>query len=412
MTTLHSIPRHWRETWSREPLATMHADAAHGLEQVRAAFAARHHAALAPGAGTSLSFVAGLCLVVGALAALPDIVAVDRGWWQTRFLLPLSLAGLVVWLLADRRPPARVTVFATATTAACFALLALLPERATDSVDVFARMPDAVWLASAHVPVVLLGVAGVAFCGDRWRAAEARIAFVRFAAAVVAIASVLVVGGLGVGLLALFVYGALGIDLTDWYLRWVMLPGAIAAPVLAAWICERLPGRAEDLARPLARIFAPPLLLVAATFPVVLFADGGNDLQQREVLRQVHGLLAVVLAAAFLAMATRRGDDRLRASDAIPAGLLLTALVIDLIALAGLLPRIATWGLTPNRAVAAGVDLVVLGHLVVLLRIVVRQAHRGGVGIGMQAVLGRWLPVYAAWAAFVAFGVPAMFGVR
>jgi len=46
--------------------------------------------------------------------------------------------------------------------------------------------------------------------------------------------------------------------------------------------------------------------------------------------------------------------------------------------------------------VAAGVDLVVLGHLVVLLRSVARQARSGGLGIGMQAVLGRWLPVYAA----------------
>jgi hypothetical protein len=417
MTTLHPSPPSWRDArehdrWRCATRVATQPDAVRALQELRVAFQTREQPPASAATMTSLPFVAALVIVVGTLAALPEIIAIDRNWWHSRFLAPLTFAGLIVWLLASRRPPARVTIFAAATTAASFVLLTLLPERATDSTNVLARMSDTVRLAVAHVPLVLLGVAGVAFCTGSRGTVSARIDFLRFALALPMIASVLVVGVAGVGVLALFVYGAVGIDLSEWYLRWVLLPGAVAAPVLAAWISGRLAGRAEELTRTLARFFAPPLLVVAATFPAVLFAEGGDALQQREILRQLHGLLAVVFAAAICAIATRRSDEQPGAADAITAGLLLTALAIDLIALAGLLPRIAAWGLTPNRAVAAGADLLVLGHVMVLLWTLARQARSGGASMGMQAALVRWLPVYAAWAALVALGVPAVFGVR
>jgi hypothetical protein len=89
-----------------------------------------------------------------------------------------------------------------------------------------------------------------------------------------------------------------------------------------------------------------------------------------------------------------------------------SALVVDGVALGAIAARISEFGFTPNRVAALGENLILLINLAWsawLYTCFLR--HRGSF-----AVLERWqiayLPVYSVWAALVVVMFPPVFGYR
>ena len=92
--------------------------------------------------------------------------------------------------------------------------------------------------------------------------------------------------------------------------------------------------------------------------------------------------------------------------------LVVSALVVDGVALAAIAARISEFGFTPNRVAALGENLILLVNLAWSAWVYVRfLGHRGSF-----ADLERWqvvyLPVYAVWAALVVVVFPPLFGYR
>jgi hypothetical protein len=98
------------------------------------------------------------------------------------------------------------------------------------------------------------------------------------------------------------------------------------------------------------------------------------------------------------------------AFDVLQIVLVVSALLVDALALTVIVARISEFGFTPNRVAALGENLILLVNLawsaVLYLRFL-----RGGVAF---SELERWqtgfLPVYAVWAAFVVAVFPLVFG--
>ena len=91
---------------------------------------------------------------------------------------------------------------------------------------------------------------------------------------------------------------------------------------------------------------------------------------------------------------------------------MVSALVVDGVALAAIAARISEFGFTPNRVAALGENIILLANLAWsawLYACFLR--HRGSF-----TALERWqvayLPVYAVWAAIVVIGFPPVFGYR
>jgi hypothetical protein len=90
--------------------------------------------------------------------------------------------------------------------------------------------------------------------------------------------------------------------------------------------------------------------------------------------------------------------------------LIVSAVLVDGIALAAISARISEFGLTPNRVAALGENLILLANLVGSAWLYARFLQ----GHASFAALERWqiafVPVYCAWAAFVVVGFPPLFG--
>ena len=98
--------------------------------------------------------------------------------------------------------------------------------------------------------------------------------------------------------------------------------------------------------------------------------------------------------------------------DALQLLLVLSALVVDIVALAAIAGRISEFGVSPNKLAALGENLVLL----VSLSWSAWLYARFFTGRGSFSALERWqtayLPVYAAWAAFVVVAFPPLFGFK
>ena len=98
--------------------------------------------------------------------------------------------------------------------------------------------------------------------------------------------------------------------------------------------------------------------------------------------------------------------------DGLQLLLVVSALVVDMVALTANASRISEFGFTPNRVAALGENLILLVNLAWTAWLYAAfLRHRGAF-----AALERWqiayLPVYATWAAVVVVVFPLVFGYR
>jgi len=133
---------------------------------------------------------------------------------------------------------------------------------------------------------------------------------------------------------------------------------------------------------------------------------------QREVLIGFDLLLAVVVGLVLYAASARDPQAPPDFFDGLQLLLVVSALVVDGVALAAIAARISEFGLTPNRVAALGENLILLVNLAWTAWLYARFVGRRG----SFATLERWqiayLPVYAAWAAVVVVVFPPLFGFR
>ena len=78
--------------------------------------------------------------------------------------------------------------------------------------------------------------------------------------------------------------------------------------------------------------------------------------------------------------------------------------------LAAMLTRIAEFGVTPNKVVALGLNLVLLVNLVWSARLLLGFSRGRGTFESIEHWQTRYLPVFGAWAALVVLLVPPVFG--
>jgi hypothetical protein len=349
--------------------------------------------------------VVAICLAVAAAVAIkvPALFGLDLqrdGDVYARnaavFVLPF-LASYFIW---KRRVSARVVgLIATP-----FVLAAIFAN-----VYPFVRQGSTEVLSGIHVAIALWLTVGVAYSGARWTTVHGRMDFIRFSGELFIHYVLIALGG---GVLTAFmamIFAAIGLNPEIFFQSWLMPCGAAGAVLIASWLVESRQGIAENIAPMLARIFTPLFAALMLAFIAAVLWTGRGVSIEREVLIAFDLLLAVVLALLLYSLSARDPDAPRGAFDVLQVVLLVSALIVDAVALSAIVGRISTFGFSANRVAALGENVILLVNLVWAAVLQIRFLR----GRAQLATLERWqtsyLPVYAVWAMAVIIAFPPLF---
>jgi hypothetical protein len=264
-------------------------------------------------------------------------------------------------------------------------------------------------LTVLHLPIALWLAVGVAYAGGRWFAGGARMDFVRFSGELFIYYVLIALGGGVLTAFTVLMFQAIGINV-EWLAgQWIIPCGAMGAVLVGSWLVEAKQSVVENMAPVLTRLFTPLFTVVLLVFLATMAWTGSPIQVEREVLIAFDLLLALVVGLVLYAASARDPQAPPDLFDALQLVLIVSALVVDAVALAAIAARISEFGFTPNRTAALGENLILLVNLA-WSAWVYGQFLRGR---GRFLALERWqiayLPVYSAWAAFVVIVFPLLF---
>jgi len=265
-------------------------------------------------------------------------------------------------------------------------------------------------LAVIHVPIALLLLLGVLYAGERWRDSNVRLDFVRFAGEVFIYAVLLGLGGLVLTGVAGAMFILVGIDITSFISNWLAVFGASGITVVAAYLVEKKKGAIETLAPVLARVFTPLFALLLLGLIIAMVVTGQAPSEDRELLIMFDIVLALVLGLVLYTMSARDAEKPAELWDGIVLALVVLAFAANAIAFSGIIGRLVTYGFSPNKAAALGENILLMLNLAMLGVGYVRFVSGRTTYQSVIEWQMRYLPIHAAWAAFVVLAFPPLFG--
>jgi hypothetical protein len=319
-------------------------------------------------------------------------------YWHNMSLLVLPfLTGYFIW----KRQLGTRTVLPLALTFVVAAVFAnVYPFIAGGNTEV---------LAVLHMPIALWLVVGIAYAGDRWGQADGRMDFIRFSGELFIYFVLMALGGGVISGLTVLTFAAIGITAEIFVVTWLLPCGAAGAILIGAWLVEAKQSVIENMAPVLTRLFTPLFAAVLVVFlGTVLWTGRAIDIG-RDVLIAFDLVLALVVGLLLYSISAR--DPRLPPAvfDYSQIVLVISALLVDAIALWAIAGRITEFGFSPNRVAALGENVILLVNLAWSAVLYLRFLKGGGSFSDLERWQTRYVPVYGAWAAVVVILFPPVF---
>jgi hypothetical protein len=314
------------------------------------------------------------------------------------FVLPL-LAGYFAW---DRRLGAARCAGLTLAFAAGAVLANVFPFQKGSHTEV---------LTALHLPIALWFAVGVAYVGrGGWFAGGRRMDFVRFSGELFIQYTLIALGGGVLTAFTMMIFRAIQID-AEWLAQdWILPCGAMGAVIVGSWLVEARQGVVENMAPVLTRLFTPLFAAILLAFLATMAWTGHPITVGRELLIGFDLLLVVVVGLVLYAASAREPAAPPGLFDGLQLLLVVSALIVDVLALGAIAARISEFGFTPNRVAALGENLILLVNLAWSAWLYAGFLRGARPFADLEAWQIDYLPVYAAWAALVVVVFPPMFG--
>ena len=264
-------------------------------------------------------------------------------------------------------------------------------------------------LTALHLPIALWLAVGVSYTAGQWFRGGTRMDFVRFSGELFIYYVLLALGGMVFIMFTFMMFRAIGIEPERLVQNWLLPCGIAGALLVASWLVEAKQSVIENMAPVLTRVFTPFFTILLLAFLATMAWTGNPIDVQRNVLIAFDLLLVLVVGLVLYAASARDLNAPPNLFDRLQLLLIVSALLVDMLALAAIAARISEFGFTPNRVAALGENIILLVNLVWSAVVYARFLA----GHAPFAALERWqtayLPIYSAWAAFVVIAFPPLF---
>ena len=264
-------------------------------------------------------------------------------------------------------------------------------------------------LCALHLPIALGLVVGIAYVGGRWFEGGGRMNFVRFSGELFIYYVLIALGGGVLTAFTIMMFEAIGMK-AEWIAQqWLIPCGAMGAVIVGSWLVEAKQSVIENMAPVLTRLFTPLFTIVLLVFLATMAWTRRPIDIQRNVLIAFDLLLVVVVGLVLYAASARDPEAPPNLFDRLQLLLIVSALVVDTVALFAIASRISEFGFTPNRVAALGENLILLVNLAWSAWLYAAFLRGRGAFRALEAWQTAYLPVYSIWAALVVVLFPPLF---
>jgi len=341
--------------------------------------------------------------IAGTFAKFPALFDIKDEFFYPRNLGFVVFPFLYAYFIRKNSLPLSAVLVPIITTLLAVGYINFLPESETI---------DTLFLACIHLPLFLWGMLGFVYSGDNLKDLNKRLSYLNYNGETIIVGGILILAG---GLLSGITNGLfelIGLDITEVYFQYIVVYGLAAAPLLATLITQTNPELVNKVPPIVAKIFSPLVLVMLISYLVAIVYAGKDPYNDRDFLLLFNLLLIGVMALIFFSVVESVQENKVGLMTWVLASLSLVTLVVNGIAVSAITFRISEWGITPNRLAVLGGNLVMLVHLVMVSRQLIRTVFGKSKLEEVGFTLVRYLPIYLLWTAIVTFLFPVLFGFK
>ena len=337
-------------------------------------------------------------LSISLFLRLPAIF-LDPEWFFPRFLpLTLFLALAVYFQLKELH--LKNSMYMGFCSALFYLYVSSLPD-----IDISASAQ----MSIIHLLPIGFSLAAFSFLGQHIMSLKHRIRFIGMCGELFII-SVLI--GLGFIVFTLFTIGMLdqlNIDAEDWYMINFGLIAMVSVPFVAGFVYDQFFESKLAIASLLSKIFAPLFTILAFLYLIIMLIVGNTPFENREFLILFNAFLILVLAMVSFTIIDQKENESLGLTFKINLALLGISLFINILALSAVIYRWFEYGMSPNRFVVIGLNIIIFSHLARIMMEHVKVLQKKSDVENAKSKVVDYLPVYTIWSLFVFFVLPIIF---
>ena len=343
-----------------------------------------------------------IALLAGIFAKFPVIFSLSDDWFYPRFLPIILITPIILYFVNFKNGGLR-NRFLLAGVAFCTLTSWQMPENINS---------DSITMSQIHMPLLMLSLLGFVFVDANWRQTIKRVEYLGYLGEMFIITVLILLGGGVLTAISIGLFELIGIDISQFYMDYVIIFGLVAAPTVASYVYDFVLNRESNFANTLSSIFIPLFFITIVAYLMATIYQGKTPYNDREFLIIFNGLLLVTWAMSVFYIIGHNPLKDSKLMNIVHIGLLTSTLVVNAIALSAILYRWAELGTTPNRVAVTGANILIVIHLIRITYQCVQNNFLGNNQQSIESTIASFLPIYSLWSVVVVVVLPIAFNFR
>jgi len=346
-----------------------------------------------------------VCLITVFLIKLPDLFKVDleaSNFYEknTAIIVFLGMTLFTTWI--NKNGTRKQMLLTGLAFLIPLVYINLLPVYRSDSVN----------LAYIHLPLLMWCIYGIVFTGFDVKSRTKRIDFIRFNGDLAIIYAIIAIAGGALTVITVGLFHAIGINIQNFYMNNIVVAGAVAAPVVGAFIIRNFTTLTNKIAPLIAAIFSPLVLVTLVVYLVAMAISGKDPYNDRDFLIIFNVMLIGVMGIIVFSVSETSLIRNRKFNQSALFMLSIVTIVIDLIALSAIVYRLGEFGLAPNRMAIVVSNILILVNLVLIMIDLFRINFKKKEFVTVEMSVAKFIPIYLGWILIVIFLFPLIFGMK
>lgn len=346
------------------------------------------------------------CLVTGFLVKIPQIfeVKLNEYFYYEKNVGLIILLGLSAYaFLTKKQINYKHLIISIIVFGLSAIYINLLPsDRDSYSIN----------LAYIHLPLFLWCLYGLIFIDFDTKDKTKSIDYIKYNGDIAILATIILIfGGILTGV-TLGLFSAIDLRIENFYFEYIVILGLVSSPIVATYIVKNFPSITNKIAPIIASIFSPLVLITLVSYLISIVLTGKDPYADRDFLIVFNIMLLGVMGIIVFSVSEVSVNRKQRFNELTLFILSIVTLIIDIVALSAILYRLGEFGFTPNRTAVLGSNLLIFGHLVLIMIDLYKLGFKGKEIKTVEMTIAKYLPIYTIWTIFVTFLFPFIFGLN